>query len=529
VAFSWDGGIHEGNEHIYIKVVGSDEPLRLTSSAARDFSPVWSPDGRSIAFMRFVGYGRAEIISIPALGGSEHKLGDTGSIATPPYFAGHQLAWSPDSKWLCFADREESESLHGLFLLSVTTGEKRRLTTPPSALIRDRGPSFSPNGRWLAFCRIESTGVNDLYFLHLSEAYGAKGEPRRFTFNRLNTTPVSWMADSQELYFSSGDYEGDRGIFRMKMSVTNQKADQVRLTGFGEDAYDLAISRDGKRLAYTKRIEDVNIWRVELTSGQGTASRALIASTRNDQKPQISPDDKRVSFSSGRSGTREIWVADADGKNAVQLTSLGTRLTTNAAWSPDGQQLAFNANRDGFLDIFAVSVRGGPVRRLTHGPAEQFSPWWSKDGKWIYFHSGKAGDWDIWKMPAGGGDRVRITRHGGGWPKESADGRTLYYGKHDQLWSVPVTGEREERVCEELIDEYNFAVTPHAIYFIPAGGTPLRNSIRRFVFATKSVQHVMRLDKAPGIGLTVSKDEKWLLYSQYDQWGSDLMLLENFR
>jgi dipeptidyl aminopeptidase/acylaminoacyl peptidase len=245
---------------------------------------------------------------------------------------------------------------------------------------------------------------------------------------------------------------------------------------------------------------------------------------------QISPDGARVAFSSGRSGLREIWITDIDGKNPMQLTALGSRLTTNPSWSPDSRQLAFDSRSEGFSEIFTIDVRGGAPRRLTRGPAEQMFPFWSQDGKWIYFQSGTGGYWDIWKTLATGGDTpMQITHQGGGFPKEAPDGRTVYYAKDEKIWSVPASGGREEPVSGEQIDEYNFAVTGTGVYFIPAAGTPHRYSIRLLRFSTGKVEQVLALEKSPGLGLTVAPNERWLLYAQYDQEGSDLMLLENFR
>jgi hypothetical protein len=72
-------------------------------------------------------------------------------------------------------------------------------------------------------------------------------------------------------------------------------------------------------------------------------------------------------------------------------------------------------------------------------------------------------------------------------------------------------------------------VAVKGIYFIPPAGTPFRYSIRFFRFATRKIEVVMRLAKPPALGLAVSRDETWLLYSQFDQEGSDLMLVDNFR
>ena len=524
IAFSWDGGVHEGNENIYVKVVGPDEPVRLTNNKAREFGTAWSPDGRFVTFLRFTGFGRAEIIAVPALGGSERKLGETSSINTPGFFPGHQLAWTPDGKWLCFADRGSSDQVDGLFLMSVATGEKRRMTTAPSTAY-DRGPSFSPDGRWLAFCRVESLGVNDIYLLRLTPAY-RPGEIRRITSLQRHTSDVGWMPRSDEVLFTSGAYESDRAIFRTKISGANSAQ---QLVPSGEDAYDLSISRDGRRVAYTKRLQDVNIWRAELDNGRVKATRSFITSTRNDQVPRISPDGRRIAFSSGRSGTREIWVSDADGTNALQLTSMGSRLTTNPAWSPDSQQLAFDSRLTGPPHIFVMSVRGGAPRQLTYGSEHDIAPSWSHDGGHIYYRSGEPSNWRIWKVPSSGGKPTAITRHGSLWPKESVDGNTLFYVNDEKLWKMPASGGKEELVIDEPMDDYNFAISATGVYFIPAFGTKLRESIRCFRFATGKAEQLMPLNKSPGLGLSVSPDERWLLWSQFDQEGSDIMLIDNFR
>ena len=89
---------------------------------------------------------------MPALGGPERKLAETSNSSSAP-------AWSPDGKWLVLADDTKSATEPpGLLALSIETGEKRRLTTPPSG--RDFNPAFSPDGRAIAFVRSQSADTN---------------------------------------------------------------------------------------------------------------------------------------------------------------------------------------------------------------------------------------------------------------------------------------------------------------------------------------------------------------------------------
>ena len=326
VAFPWTGGNTESFD-IYVKVVGPGPPLRLTTHPNWDGSPAWSPDGRWIAFLR----GRPEdgekmgLYLISPLGGRERKLAETRLPFT--YMAGTCLAWSPDSRWLAVCDwAEDSPGRLSVFLLSVDSGERRRLTSPPEdSIIGDVLPAFSPDGRTLAFSRYSSGLKADLHLLDLDEDLNPQGEPRRRTFMEQlsGAMPQSFTSDGRDIVFGAGSMAGSSGLWKVSVSGT---ASPERLP-FGERGGGPAISRQGNRLAYTVTNININIYRLNLPVADaptGTAVK-LIASSRWDSPPQYSPDGNRIAFVSYRSGASEIWTCDSDGSNPVQLTSLGAQ------------------------------------------------------------------------------------------------------------------------------------------------------------------------------------------------------------
>ena len=128
MAFQWDGEKRD-NWDIYVKLIGLGDPLQLTTDPEQDHSPAWSPDSRYIAFLRGAfAEEKAEVFLVPALGGQERKLAET---RIPAFGAmGTCLDWSPDSRWLAVCDADESDVTLSLFLLSVDSGETRRLTSP---------------------------------------------------------------------------------------------------------------------------------------------------------------------------------------------------------------------------------------------------------------------------------------------------------------------------------------------------------------------------------------------------------------
>jgi len=248
-----------------------------------------------------------------------------------------------------------------------------------------------------------------------------------------------------------------------------------------------------------------------------------------DGEGEYSPDGKRIVFSSDRSGSFEIWVANHDGSNPVQLTSLGAADTGSPCWSPDGKRIAFDSRVEGHSDIFILNSEGGSPRRLTTENAENNIPAWSRNGEWVYFSSDRGGKWQIWKAPAAGGAPMQVTKKGGFFAQESPDGMTLYYLDDEFLfWKMPVDGGDPIRVLDKV---YKWRVLDKGIYFIEDSEGLAK--IKFLDFATRRTEEITTVDlgpRAPASEIfSVSPDAKWILYGRVDQVESDIMLVENFR
>jgi len=108
VAFTWNGE-KQDNFDIYVMATHSGTPLRLTTDPADDVSPAWSPDGRSIAFLRGVAGDHAQLIIVPASGGPEHKFAETETNEAHPQRRLWSVAWSPDGRWVAVPGREPGD------------------------------------------------------------------------------------------------------------------------------------------------------------------------------------------------------------------------------------------------------------------------------------------------------------------------------------------------------------------------------------------------------------------------------------
>ena len=133
LAFVWNGGAGP-HFNLYVKVVGTEESLQLTKQPSLDFNPVWSPDGRYIAFCRIL-KDATGIYIIPALGGAERRVRNTlwDDQEFDQVFRFGRLSWSRDGKLLAYSDRASRSEAASIFLLSLDSGEVRKLTSAPRA------------------------------------------------------------------------------------------------------------------------------------------------------------------------------------------------------------------------------------------------------------------------------------------------------------------------------------------------------------------------------------------------------------
>ncbi len=502
VAFSWNGE-KQDNFDIYVKVIGTEPPLRLTTNPAKDYSPAWSPDGRGIAFCRDLPGAKVAVILISPIGGTERRLTETNS--PDPYgFLGSLVAWSPDSRSLVIINRDEG-SMDSLFLYSVETREKHRLTSAPATSSGDWGPAISPDGHTLAFSRWALTG--GLHLLDLSADFKPGGEPKPLTSDLWTSGPV-WTPDGNEVVFSA--FEGTNpGLWRMPVS----KPDKPQKLAFASNqALRPAVSRQGKRLAYEVRRRDSNLWRLDLLGPDRKPGDPVqfISSTQHEDCPAFSPDGKRIAFLSDRSGNREVWASDSDGTKLVKLTSFGGRpmVMHCPVWSPDNQSIAFSRAFAGNLDIYVIDANGGAPRRLTTHPGHDLWPTSSRDGQWLYFRSDRKGN-EIWKVPSRGGEAIQVTTIGDvDIPRESPDGKWLYYSRGwprpQSVWKMPVAGGESTRVLEAIAPMGAWTVGPDGIYFLTVPDEKGHTDLSVYEFVHREDQQdpdygtaPLRLDRCP--------------------------------
>lgn len=520
VAFVWDQG-DGGGADVYVKQVGVETPLRLTSGPASDTSPAWSPDGMFLAFVRS-GAPENGIYLVPAIGGTERMLVDLGERE------GRSVAWSPRGDYLAYTAPGAALEPVGIWLLSLETGESHVLTEPPGDYLGDLELAFSPDGQWLAFVRSIVEKVDNIYIVSV-----AGRELKRLTFDHAEITGLDWTADGREILYSS-DREGAFSLWRV--SVSGGTPRWIAATGEGSGLHQPSIARGGTRLAFMQRLQETNIWYYERPATGRTDSlssrRPVVASTRWDSNPALSPDGSRLAFVSNRTGSYEIWMSKRDGTEPIQLTQFGGSFTTTPAWSPDGKRIAFASRGKENIDVYVVDIMGGRPRQITAAGSNDRSPSWSRDGAWIYFGSNRNGAWNVWKVPAEGGEAVQVTTGGGIAAREDPQGGELLYvkGNAPGIWSMPIGGGPERRIVAALqpYDWGNWFVTEEGLFYVRRDASgPVLVLVHTASGEEEVITPLQRLPRHPAIAL--SSDGRELFYTRVDRTDGDILLAEEFK
>ena len=362
---------------------------------------------------------------------------------------------------------------------------------------------------------------------------------------------LEWMPDGSEILVA----RPTASLRRVTRSHVGTRGPEVPLPGVPDDAAGLSVTRVGTgpryRLAVASGQPDVGVRLVDLESRRRddmiTAASPFCDSTRIDVPGRFSPDGRQIAFTSNRSRGWQVWVAHRDGSALRPVTQFQDAALSGASWSPDGQRLVIAATIRDSSELSIVPVDGGPARHLATGVTDARDPEWSRDGQWIYFASTRSDQSGIWRIGVAGDGLTRLVSDAGFDPRESPDGRSVYFidrptldfSSRRQLKRVSVNGGAVEIIDVSVLPGA-WDVTNTGIVFIADVARAVddasrgANTIQVYDFADRRAHAVGRLDFAvaqfgTGRFLTVSRDGRWALASHIDRWERDIFVLDGFR
>jgi TolB protein len=310
----------------------------------------------------------------------------------------------------------------------------------------------------------------------------------------INAAPDRGTGNPWSIAFTS-DRAGNNEIYTMQPGGTDRpgQAAPRRLTVNSGNDGSPHWSPDGRHIAFHSARPTAGHANLEIyvMADDGSAQTRLTSTSTQNMFPAWSPNGQRIAFSRGvpanlpanNLGSRQIWVMNADGSGARQLTNQGDNYRPR--WSPDGKELVFASNRDatpsqaaaidlsfGIYDIYVMNADGiGETRRLTFFPTTlDAEAEWSPNGRSIAFRSRREVDANgnhycaIFVMNADGTDPRNLTPIPPGatfatwcnaFPTWSRNGRQILFhalrttpdlGLQLELYRIGADGRGEERL-----------------------------------------------------------------------------------
>ena len=431
VVFSYKGNLYTVSSE-------GGEAKQLTTHQAYDYAPVWSPDGKTIAFAsdRF---GNFDIYTIPVKGGVPTRITTNSAKETP-------WTYSPDGKKILFSARIQDpassvlfpkSSMTELYAVSVEGGRPEQVLATPAEEVSFVGKSG-------VFVYQDCKGGENVWRKHHTSSitrdiwmYDGKKHTKLTDFNGEDRTPRV-TADGQTVYFTS-EREGSFNVYSFPVNnpdavkkVTKHKTHPVRFLtvsdngilcyGYDGDIYvnkgsgsaklsvnitsdidnnDMAelpvsggsdndLSRDGKQIAFISRGE------VFVTSTEFKTVRQITDTPAAESDVVFSPDGKKLAYASEREGIWNIYTAELTRKEDIFFPYAtvieekplfkNNKIDRRAPqFSPDGKEIAYIENRE---KLMVYNIESGKTRQITDGSqcystTGSFAYSWSPDGKWF--------------------------------------------------------------------------------------------------------------------------------------------------
>lgn len=326
------------------------KPLSLPPSGVSDRLPAWSPDGRLIAFSRRDGSNACQIMVAAANGGSERVVGACSGLDDLGF------DWTPDGRGLVFGSMSEEGRTTGIRILDLATGRWRPLDYGFDGRDLDTEPRYSADGKWIAFVRNPQFG--DVWRV---PAGGGRAE--RLTYQSGEMRGWDWLPDGSGLVFGRR-IDAETRIYRLDIGSR-----QLRDLGL-EDAQSPDVAARTPVMAFVRRRPGFEIYRIERegrgVGRDGTAGKALFASTGRDTHPAIAPDGRQLVFASDRSGHFHLWWGDVSRSDSLRLIEgLHPEAQRMPEWSPDSKLLlTIGTDHAGRRGLFEVAAASGQVSLL---------------------------------------------------------------------------------------------------------------------------------------------------------------------
>jgi Tol biopolymer transport system component/C-terminal processing protease CtpA/Prc len=515
--------------------------LVLTVSVDAQEHPLWmrypaiSPDGQTILFSY-----KGDIYSVPSKGGTAVPLTISESYEYAP-------VWSHDGKWIAFASDRYGN--FDVFIMPSTGGEARRLTYHSNNEIPS---SFSGDDRNVLFSACRQDLVTDGQFptgampeLYSVPAGGGRVSqvlPIPALYATVNAAGDKIIYEDQKGYESEWRKHHTSSVTKDIWQYDTRTSTYTRLTTFkGEDRNPVFGDNDGEYYYLSERGGSFNVYKGGVN--KETEPVALTHFAKHPVRFLTRAKDNTLCYGwdgeiyTQRTGAEpqkvDIRIAEDGRMNLEKILPVNGGVT-EMKLSPNGKEIAFVFRGE----IFVTSVDGGITKRITNTPWQERSVGWSPDGRTLVFAAERNSNWNIYTLSIARKEEpyfyastvlkeetVVATPAEEFQPAMSPDGKEVAYLEDRVTLKVINLASKQIRVILPADKNYSYADgdqyyqwSPDGKWFLVQFGLPDR-------VMTPEVGLVASDGKSPVQNLTLSGYNdvvpKWSMDGQLMIWGSD--------
>ena len=383
IVFTSDAGGLAGQSSLW--TVGRDGTDRraltqVGTPAGGHRAPVWSHDGRHVAFIVSRGGWKTDVWIVDVASGTQHRVGESDNAADPCFAPGDRaILWGGST-----------DTGNGRLFRQAIDADGHPTGATETVLPMDagivEGLSLAADGT-IAFAA--RTSDANLWATDIKPD-GRGGEPVRLTDDVSRNTHADYSNDGRIAYIQTAI--GSPASVWLMREDGSARVPLVSGTGGADPQFD----RTAARLLMT-RMSGATGWEfvwVDLASRRMTPAGILFKDLMN---PRLSPDASAIAFHRIETdGRMTVWTAGFDGTE--KKIASDPEAVSYPAWSPDGKWLAVEIKRGDSTHIGVVSRDGGPVEQLTDARGQSWPHSWAPDNDRIAFAGQRDGVWNLYSV-----------------------------------------------------------------------------------------------------------------------------------
>jgi Tol biopolymer transport system component len=359
-------------------------------------SPVWSPDGKMLAFLATLEnpgiWGNYGLLFIAPIAPDGRPAGPPAKIELPRKTMGRLAGWSKDNKiGLDFY----APGITAIYTVAASGGKAVQLTPKDASM-----PSWTPDGTRIYFAGVHHGTVESIEYVPAAGGQIVR-IPVRGPHPIRPASPwsgISVSPDGRSILFQGYFYGAPVKVVPHIFTLPTEGGEVTELaTGLRHELYYPCWSPDGRQIAFVSQEWPGAglINSIYTMPAEGGSPRKLTSESDNVDEGQIawSPDGKYLAYQSTDDKIRLLPLDSGPSQVLVEVT--GRRWLSGLAWSPDGKELAY-ATKDRIWKVNLQSRKSEEVQTGLDAMHTQMT--WSPDGKTIAFSASQGGDSELWLM-----------------------------------------------------------------------------------------------------------------------------------